>query len=253
MKFSILLLPLIFLFSCKEKIEHGYSSSISFNPKDSVSVMLQPFEAAKNQSIKLFDINENVVDEVTSDLFMQDRFDTNNFWKNGYNYKETFKYGITDQLKSGIYYFENTSPFIVKRKSFSEKKKILVIYPSNTDNTYNRSGGKSSYTIPKGDTLSFNRPVELQHYIKYFLKWIANQNFEVDYIADIDLDNYDNIKGYKTIIIPGHNEYWTRKARRNFDKYIDLGGNAVILSGNTMWWQVRYTEDFSKMICFTTK
>ena len=62
------------------------------------------------------------------------------------------------------------------------------------------------------------------------------------------LDDYENIKNYKLIIISAHNEYWTRKGRRNFDKFIDEGGDPLILSGNTMWKQVRYEDD--KVICF---
>ena len=125
-----------------------------------------------------------------------------------------------------------------------------MVYPSNTDNAYNGNGGRSSYTLPKGDTLSFKRPFSLQPYAKYFFKWIINQGFEIDYICDMDLENYDNIDGYKVILLPGHSEYWTRRARRNFDQFINKRGNAVILSGNTMWWQVRYTRDFNQMICF---
>jgi hypothetical protein len=62
------------------------------------------------------------------------------------------------------------------------------------------------------------------------------------------LDDYENIKNYKLIIISAHNEYWTRKGRRNFDKFIDEGGDPLILSGNTIWKQVRYEDD--KVICF---
>ena len=30
----------------------------------------------------------------------------------------------------------------------------------------------------------------------------------------------------------------------------NTGGHALILSGNTMWWQVRYNEDKTKLICY---
>ena len=47
----------------------------------------------------------------------------------------------------------------------------------------------------------------------------------------------------------GHSEYWTRTAREHFDQFVIEGGNALILAGNTMWWQVRYSADRSQMIC----
>ena len=52
------------------------------------------------------------------------------------------------------------------------------------------------------------------------------------------------------MIIIGHSEYWTRNARLNFDRFIDAGKHALVLSGNTAWWQVRYSADKTQMICY---
>ncbi len=54
----------------------------------------------------------------------------------------------------------------------------------------------------------------------------------------MDLEDYSEIAGAKVVVIIGHSEYWTRRARENFDRYVLEGGNALVLSGNTMWWQV---------------
>jgi hypothetical protein len=66
--------------------------------------------------------------------------------------------------------------------------------------------------------------------------------------VDLETDQY--IKDSKVLILVGHNEYWTRNARQVFDKFVDNGGNALILSGNVMWWQVRYSADNTKLICY---
>lgn len=124
----------------------------------------------------------------------------------------------------------------------------MIVYPSNTVNAYNHNGGRSTCTNPKGVSLSFKRPAGVHTDALEFFQWIDNGSFNVDYIGDKDLDDFSNMKDYKIIIIPGHSEYWTRKGRRNFDKFIDRGGNAVILSGNTMWKEVRYEND--NVICF---
>ena len=50
--------------------------------------------------------------------------------------------------------------------------------------------------------------------------------------------------------IPGHSEYWSRKARENFDNFIDDGNDAMILSGNNMWWQVRYENNGNVLVCY---
>jgi hypothetical protein len=40
------------------------------------------------------------------------------------------------------------------------------------------------------------------------------------------------------------------EARKNFDRFVNEGKNAVVLSGNTMWWQVRYSKKKDQLICY---
>ena len=64
------------------------------------------------------------------------------------------------------------------------------------------------------------------------------------------MDDYSEIQNSKIIAVVGHSEYWTKTARLNFDKFVDNGKDAIVLSGNTMWWQVRYSGDKNKLICY---
>src|SRR5690606_5306227 len=127
----------------------------------------------------------------------------------------------------------------------------LVVYPSNTANAYAESGGKSLYSREgRPGKVSFHRPIAVESLSAVCLKWFSTlPDFTVGFIADSDMDLYDNIVNAKVLVIAGHSEYWTREARLNFDRFVDEGGHALILSGNTMWWQVRYTEDRSGLIC----
>jgi hypothetical protein len=68
----------------------------------------------------------------------------------------------------------------------------------------------------------------------------------------MDLDNYAVLKGASILVITGHSEYWTMEARRNFDRFVNEGKDAVVLSGNTMWWQVRYNETRDQLLCYRT-
>tara|TARA_Y100000385_G_scaffold60247_1_gene58598 strand:- start:402 stop:1385 length:984 start_codon:yes stop_codon:yes gene_type:complete len=137
-----------------------------------------------------------------------------------------------------------------------EPKDILVLYSSNTENAYSSSGGKSLYSYNSSDKIashivSFHRPIALPGHSTEFLQWINTiENLNIGYISDKDMDNYENIKNSKLLLIPGHSEYWSLKARKNFDKFTENGKNTLIMSGNTMWWQVRYNDDYSKLICF---
>ena len=64
------------------------------------------------------------------------------------------------------------------------------------------------------------------------------------------MDNFGEIENSKLLVVIGHSEYWTRFARLHFDQFVNSGKDAVILSGNTMWWQVRYSNDKKQLICY---
>ena len=232
------------LIGCSKPKPSGYQDKISYFTGENMEVYLAS-ESDYEKNIRLYNINEVEVDKIKAELTKQPKVNNKTWYKTGYQYKKTFDFN-TSKLKSGIYYFETSSPFVIKNPK--KKNDVLMVYPSNTVNAYNKNGGRSTYTNPMGVKLSRRRPTQLMRQGVEFWKWLPEQNFNVDYIADEDLDDYSNIKNYKVIIISGHNEYWTRQGRRNFDKYINDGGNALILSGNTMWKQVRYEDD--KVICY---
>jgi hypothetical protein len=166
---------------------------------------------------------------------------------NGYDYQATVELELP-QLKSGVYRIANKIPFIVKAKDSVD---LLVIYPSNTVNAYCDSGGKSLYSLPVASTqVSFQRPMVLQHFSEYCLRWFETlPEVSIGYIADSDLEKFENLKA-KILVIVGHSEYWTRRARTHFDRFVGEGGHSIILSGNTMWWQVRYSDDGNILYCY---
>jgi hypothetical protein len=99
--------------------------------------------------------------------------------------------------------------------------------------------------------VSFLRPIPLPRHAESFFRWMQNQPFQdVGYITDMDMDDYNAIKRSSMLIIPGHSEYWTLQARKNFDRFVEEGNHAVVLSGNTMWWQVRYNKERNQVICY---
>jgi hypothetical protein len=111
--------------------------------------------------------------------------------------------------------------------------------------------------IDRPKWVSFLRPIPFPgvtptlDFTERGLQWFLSQSdFSVNYVCDIDLETDRYIKNSKLLILVGHNEYWTRAARQVFDKFVDNGGNALILSGNVMWWQARYSADHTKLICY---
>lgn len=229
----------------------GYLDSIAYSQGDSAILYVNSKKVQLKSMLSLKDINGTPIDSIKCDALYPQKPLGDSITKNGYNYNYKMKFKISEALKSGIYLISDKIPFLVKSRYI--KSDILVVYPTNTINAYNSAGNFSLYSINNVTNkyygeVSFKRPSYIDEFSIGFLKLYANSNF--DYISDFELDNFELIKNYKVIIIIGHNEYWTRQAKFNFDLYIDNGGNSLILSGNTCWWQVRYSDDKTKLICF---
>jgi hypothetical protein len=204
--------------------------------------------------VGIYDINHNLVFSVPSSVTHQN-VSTTSPSSDGFGWSPTFEVPLPNDLKSGIYLIENRFPFVVKSTIPTD---IVVVFPFNTENAYNESGGKSLYShADRPFQVSFLRPISIPNkapvldFVEDGLQWFTTQtDFSIGYITDQDLDNYDYLQNSKLLILTGHSEYWTRTARENFDKFIDNNGDALILSGNVMWWQVRYSDDKSKLICY---
>jgi hypothetical protein len=231
----------------------GYTDKRSYYPGDTVKLYLTG-PAGKNQLLPLKDINGNVMLQISADITEQ-KITTKKPWLEGDGFTVSASYVINNNIKSGVYFWNGHIPCIIKSKGSYD---VTVVYPTNTINAYCQDGGKSLY-YPAGQralVTSFLRVQELNAAYTYtdgFLKWMANQGYNVNYVADEDLDDYSSLESSRLLIIAGHSEYWTRKARENFDKFVDRGRNALILSGNTMWWQVRYNKKENLMICYKNK
>jgi hypothetical protein len=243
---------LVLLFSAASAnpiIIDGYTDRSSAFPGDSVGLHLHATAAYQDFTVNLFDLRGKIVHTNTIHVFPQ-KIQSRAF-ESGFGYIRSANVAVP-YLPSGVYLWENKIPFIIKHPT----PRIIVIYPSTTESAYNNAGGKSLYgfnsTDQKGATIvSFHRPAGIERFSEAFLRWMHTENnMEVGYIADIDMDRYAEIKKANLLIIPGHSEYWTLSARKNFDRFVENGNSAMVLSGNTMWWQVRYSDKRDKLICY---
>ncbi len=233
------------------EIVNGYTDSTSCFTTDSTKIYLNAKDSIHNAVVKLFTVNGIQVDSVKTTIVPQKIVNAKP-WEIGYGYKPTFTYSPS-KLASGVYLWENKIPMIVKT---NQQKAITVLYPSNTENAYCESGGFSMYSNPVAAvTTSFLRPILLSQHSTSYLEWINSTPYgsNMRYIADVDMEDYTSFKDSKILIIIGHSEYWTRQARLNFDRFIDEGNDAIILSGNTMWWQVRYDRKINQLICYKNR
>ena len=239
--------PVIPSLSCQPNVVTGYTDKSSYYPEEVIKALLQSSKAIPLCALTIYDANNQIAFQVPATIFLQ-IVNPINPSQNGYGFINPVEIPIPADLASGIYLIENKIPFIVKTKKPVD---LLVVYPSNTVNAYNSEGGQSLYTTNHPFKVSFLRPTSLQSNAAYCLTWFSSlKNISIGYVADIDLDQFNEIEKSKILVIVGHSEYWTRRARNNFDQFINSGKHALILSGNTMWWQVRYTPNRNEMICY---
>lgn len=234
------------------KLVDGYTDKGAYYPGELLTVFLNYNKAALS-NIRLFDSLGRQVFSVAAAVYPQ-KIQNKEPWREGFGYAATLSLVLPD-LPSGLYFWEGKVRFIVRARP-DEALDLVVVYPSNTDAAYNAAGGKSFY-LP-GDPnhaseISFQRPLSSNalQFTEKFYPWLAKRTaLKTGHINDLDMDDYNKLAQGRLLLLVGHNEYWSRQARQNFDAFVANGGHALVLSGNTMWWQIRYSADRSKLICY---
>ncbi|MEX0753825.1 MAG: N,N-dimethylformamidase beta subunit family domain-containing protein [Actinomycetota bacterium] len=84
-----------------------------------------------------------------------------------------------------------------------------------------------------------------------FLAWAQAEGFAVDIAVSQDLELHPEVlEGHRLYASVGHDEYWSWAMRDAVEGFVAGGGNAVFLTGNTSYWQVRPADGFRAMTCF---
>ncbi len=80
--------------------------------------------------------------------------------------------------------------------------------------------------------------------------WLETQGYDYDVLCDTDLHQDARVlDGYRVLFVVGHSEYWSFEAMNAVSRFLDRGGNAVVLSGNTAFWRVSFNADASIIEC----
>jgi hypothetical protein len=145
---------------------------------------------------------------------------------------------------------------IVREGSPGNTSDMLVLDSTPTTVAYNNWGGKSLYDHNSTDSdnthsLSLGRPGQntFPEEILELDGWLQSLGISAEYATMFDLHAEQSLlSNYQVVVLVGHNEYWTYEMRSHFDDFLANGGNAIILSGNTMWWQIRIEGDL--LVCY---
>ena len=149
--------------------------------------------------------------------------------------------------------------FFVQEKTPGAAR-ILFLTSVNTFHAYNGFGGASLYDFNsvnsvKAQKVSFDRPYaggglgNFNRWERHFVEWAEAAGYPIAYAATYDLEFQPNLlEPYDVVIIAGHSEYWTWDMRQRVKAYVAGGGRFMNLSGNTMWWQVRFEDNGRTMV-----
>ncbi len=179
------------------------------------------------------------------------------------NWGSGYTINIPASWKSGLYRLtlsnnagSSVEYLTVRQKQPGSNAKILILNGDTTKFAYSPIGGKSLYSFNsnggvKATSVSLDRPVGVGTWTEYvqFISWMNTQGIGYESASMLDMQRLPALlENYDLVIIPDHNEYWSKEMREVWDQYLAKGGNAAILSGNTMWWQIRVEDD--QMVCY---
>lgn len=123
---------------------------------------------------------------------------------------------------------------------------------------YNNYAGHCFYDAfgrqqAQGMRLSFERPMAgLYHKWEHcFVHWAEKHGYNLDFCSNLDLEQCPGLLDrYNLMLSVGHDEYWSAGMRDAVESWINRGGNAAFLSGNSVCWRVRPEDGGCALTCF---
>ena len=143
----------------------------------------------------------------------------------------------------------------------SSKADILMQTSDPSWTTYNTFGVGNAYggNTVLGDAagrqlrarkVSLNRPIAQGGSVNQYLnaeyaltRWLERNGYDTTYSTGVDSDRRGNLlKNHKLFISSGHDEYWSAGQRKNVEAARDAGVNLAFMSGNEVFWKIRYED-----------
>jgi hypothetical protein len=247
----------------------GYTGKDSYYKGESVEVYIST--QVSNFDLSIFRIEETnrlIATFPNIEGGLQVTRDSSFHYGAGWNV--TYSFIIPDDWEPGYYRGEfpieegrRGFTFIVKNPLHGTWSNILLVASTNTFQAYNEWGGKSLYNYNSSDSMrafkvSFRRPFpsawgsyDFYNYEYKFIRWSENNNIKMEIVSNYDVHaNPSLVHNYDVVLIVGHNEYWSLSEREAYESFYGEGGNIIILSGNTSWWQVRFEDDGNTLVCY---
>lgn len=143
---------------------------------------------------------------------------------------------------------------------------VGVQLPTATYQAYNNYGGESLYQTSRGVAggkavkVSLDRPIARQYgngtgtflYQEHeAVIWLEGHGYDVEYYSSSDTGGQSGrIGGHRLFMIIGHEEYATMAKFDRLENAVANGTSLAFLSGNTMYWQIRYENNDRVIVCY---
>ncbi|HKE75400.1 MAG TPA: N,N-dimethylformamidase beta subunit family domain-containing protein, partial [Acidimicrobiales bacterium] len=154
-----------------------------------------------------------------------------------------------DRLDSGHVGESNRTLFVVRNDG--RVADVMLQTSDTTWHAYNRFGGSSLYWTEDGGRaykVSYNRPFRIDGNGNSFwdaeyalVRWLERNGYDVCYTTGVDTDRRGSeLLNKKIFVSSGHDEYWSKTQRANVEAARNAGVNLIFMSGNEVFWKVRY-------------
>lgn len=188
------------------------------------------------------------------------------------NWPVSWKFTVDSQTPPGQYIIRlddgigksTLVPFtITNPKGRSETTFVSAVM---TWQAYNQWGGFSLYKGPnllrttRATVVSFDRPYDgdgsgQARYMEFpIIRLAEEKGIDLNFITDYELDaGSPEVRNATTLVLGGHDEYWTNNMRKNLQDAVDHGTNLIIFGGNTGYNRIRIEGDRKLAMWRSTK
>lgn len=128
------------------------------------------------------------------------------------------------------------------------------------------SGGPLGTIGTRSYAVSYDRPIVsrgptasdpvINHWDNHessLIDWIEKNGYNVKYISSYDLDQQhvtDVLGNAKILLCAGHDEYWSQEMWDNAAAFRNTGKHLIFMSGNEVFWRIRYTDAGRVVWCY---
>ena len=185
-------------------------------------------------------IKNIVTDKVVSELkveFKNQGITESNIIEKGFGTGYSTETIIDDKFVPGIYSVDNVTTFIV---SNNNKSDITIVYPYISSlllESYKSENALNSEVRSVSQLRSVSIDKFTDNWLPFF-KWLED-NYQVNYITDLQLENLSNYKKSKCLFVYGNSAFWTKKMKSSFLRYYDNGADVLVAStylmNNVIW------------------